>query len=209
MLENLSSTQKAVGGVVVIAGVVGWIFAFVQIGEIDSLKSELEPARQGLASAKDELAQLQGDLEAAQSERSQLQQQVEAAESLEELTAALEAGNADLLSLQSEIEGSQAKLEAGNALLTSLQSEIEGSRAELEPLRAEVQRQQALLEGSTLQFKTTTRARVRAGPGTDTDEVAVVPPGKTLQVFEIVEGGTWYKVGGMGYIFHELLEPVE
>ena len=209
MLENLSSSQKAVGGVVVIAGVVGWIFAFVQIGEIDSLKSELEPARQGLASAKDELAQLQGDLEAAQSERSQLQQQVEAAESLEELTAALEAGNADLLSMQSEIEGSQAKLEAGNALLTSLQSEIEDSRAELEPLRAEVQRQQALLEGSTLQFKTTTRAKVRAGPGTDTDEVAVVPPGKTLQVFEIVEDGTWYKVGGMGYIFHELLEPVE
>ena len=209
MLENLSSSQKAVGGVVVIAGVVGWIFAFVQIGEIDSLKSEFEHAQQGLPSAKDELAQLQRDLEAAQSERSQLQQQVEAAESLEELTAALEAGNADLLSLQSEIEGSQAKLEAGNALLTSLQSEIEGSRAELEPLRAEVQRQQALLEGSTLQFKTTTRAKVRAGPGTDTDEVAVVPPGKTLQVFEIVEDGTWYKVGGMGYIFHELLEPVE
>ncbi len=209
MLENLSSSQKAAGGVVVIAGVVGWIFAFVQIGEIDSLKSEFEHARQGLPSAKDELAQLQRDLEAAQSERSQLQQQVEAAESLEELTAALEAGNADLLSMQSEIEGSQAKLEAGNALLTSLQSEIEGSRAELEPLRAEVQRQQALLEGSTLQFKTTTRAKVRAGPGTDTDEVAVVPPGKTLQVFEIVEDGTWYKVGGMGYIFHELLEPVE
>ena len=209
MLENLSSSQKAVGGVVVIAGVVGWIFAFVQIGEIDSLKSEFEPARQGLPSVKDELAQLQGDLEAAQSERSQLQQQVEAAESLEELTAALEAGNADLLSMQSEIEVSQAKLEAGNALLTSLQSEIESSRAELEPLRAEVQRQQALLEGSTLQFKTTTRAKVRAGPGTDTDEVAVVPPGKTLQVFEIVEDGTWYKVGGMGYIFHELLEPVE
>ncbi len=93
MLKNLSSTQKAVSGVVVIAGVVGWIFAFVQIGEINSLKSELEPARQGLTSAKDELAQLQGDLEAAQSERSQLQQRVEATESLEELAAALEVGN--------------------------------------------------------------------------------------------------------------------
>ncbi len=188
MLKNLSSTQKAVGGVVVIAGVVGWIFAFVQIGEIDTLENELGPARQELASAKDALAQLEGDLEAAQSERSQLQQQVEATESLEELTAALEAGNAELLSLQSEIEGLQV---------------------ELEPLRAEVQRQQALLEGSTLHFRTTTRAKVRAGPGTDNDEVAVVPPGKILQVFEIVEDGTWYKIGGMGYIFHELLEPVE
>ena len=192
MLKNLSSTQKAVSGVVVIAGVVGWIFAFVQIGEIDSLKSELEPARQGLASAKDELAQLQGDLEAAQSERSQLQQRVEATESLEELEAAR----------------SRLALEVATQLL-SLQSEIEGSQAELETLRADVQKQQALLEGSMLRFKTKARARVRAGPGTDTDEVAVVPAGKSLQVFEIVEDGTWYKVGGMGYIFHELLEPVE
>jgi hypothetical protein len=162
MLKNLSSTQKAVSGVVVIAGVVGWIFAFVQIGEINSLKSELEPARQGLTSAKDELAQLQGDLEAAKSERSELQQRVEATESLEELTASLAA---ELLTLQSR--------------------------------------------DSTLQFKTNARARVRAGPGTDTDEVAVVHAGKTIQVFEIVEDGTWYKVGGIGYIFHELLEPAE
>ncbi len=188
MLENLSSTQKAIGGVVVVAGVVGWIFAFVQIEEIDGLKSELEPARQGLASAKDELAQLQGDLEATQSERSQLQQRIKRTESLEELTAALEAGNAQRLSLQSEIEGSQA---------------------ELETLRAKVQKQQALLEGRMLRFKTNARVKVRAGAGTDTEEVAVIPAGKTLQVFEIVEDGTWYKVGGMGYIYHELLEPVK
>ena len=67
----------------------------------------------------------------------------------------------------------------------------------------------ALAEGSELRFKTTARARVRAGPSTDTEEVAVVPAGKAIQVFEIVEDGTWYKVGGMGYVFHELLEPVE
>ncbi len=167
MLKNLSSLQKAVGGVVVIAGVVGWIFAFFQIGEIDSLKS---------------------DLEAAQGERSELQRRVEATGSLKELTAALEAGEARQQSLQSEIEGSQA---------------------ELETLRAKVQMQRALLEGSMLKFKTNARAKVRAGPGTDTDEVAVVPAGNTIQVFEIVEDGTWYKVGGMGYIFHELLEPVK
>ncbi len=167
MLENLSSAQKVVGGVVVIAGVVGWIFAIVQFGEIDSLKSGLE---------------------AAKSERSELQQRVEATESLKELTAALEAGDAQRQSLQSEIDGSQA---------------------ELETLRARVQRQRALLDGSMLQFKTKTRAKVRAGPGTDTEEVAVVPAGNIIQVFEIVEDGTWYKVGGMGFIFHELLEPVE
>ena len=72
-----------------------------------------------------------------------------------------------------------------------------------------LQKRQMFPEGGTLRFKTKARARVRAGPSTDTDEVAVVPAGKTIQVFEIVEDGAWYKVGGMGYIFHELLEPVE
>lgn len=188
MLGNLSSAQRAVGSLVFIAGIVGWVFAFVQTGEVGSLERELEPARQNLASTKDDLVQLQVELQAAQGERDQLEQRVEATESLEELTAALEAGKAQLSSLKSQIEDSQA---------------------ELEKLRAEIQRQQALLEGSVLQFKTNARARVRAGPGTDTDEVAVVPAGKPIQVFEIVEDGTWYKVGGMGYMFHELLEPVE
>ena len=167
MIDNLSSPQKVVGAVIGIAGVVGWIFSLFQIGEVDSLKS---------------------DLEAAQGERSELQQRVEATGSLKTLTAALE---------------------AGEVRQQSLQSEIEGSEAELETLRARVQRQRALLEGSMLQFKTNARAKVRAGPGTDTDEVAVVPAGNTVQVFEIVEDGTWYKVGGMGFIFHELLEPVK
>lgn len=188
MPEKFSSTQKAVAGAVVIAGVVGWMFVLVQIGEIDSLRSELEPAQRNLASAEEEIAKLQGELKAASGERDQLQLQVETTESLEELTAALETGKAELQTLQSQIEGWQA---------------------ELETLQAKVQKQQALLEGTTLRFKTNSRARVRAGPGTDADEVAVVPAGKTIQVFEIVEDGTWYKVGGMGYIFHELLEPVE
>ncbi len=163
MINNLSSLQKVVGAVVVIVGVVGWIFAIFQIGEIDGLKS---------------------DLKAAQGERSELQQRVEATGSMNDLTAALE---------------------AGEARQQSLKSEIEGSEAELETLRARVERQRALLEGSMLQFKTNARAKVRAGPGTDTDEVAVVPAGNIIQVFEIVEDGTWYKVGGMGFIFHELL----
>ncbi len=33
--------------------------------------------------------------------------------------------------------------------------------------------------------------RPRSGPGTETDEVAVVPAGNTIQIFEIVADGTW------------------
>ena len=82
MFENFTSSQKAVGGGVVIAGIVGWIFAFVQIGEVTSLKNEIGPALQILASANDNLVQLQGDLDEAQSDRNQLQQQVDAAATL-------------------------------------------------------------------------------------------------------------------------------
>ena len=39
-------------------------------------------------------------------------------------------------------------------------------------------------------------------------EVATVPRGNTIQVFEIVADGNWYRVGGMGYMHHSLLEKV-
>lgn len=188
MLQNLSSMQKALGGILALAAIVGWVFAIIQMGETGGLQTALETARQDLSSAKAESEQAKSGLEAAQEERSQLMQQAETAASLEELTAMVEAGNAEL---------------------QALQAEIEAARAEAETLGEKVQQQQALLEGSILRFKTNARARVRSGPGTDTAEVAVVPAGNTIQVFEIVEDGTWYRVGGMGYIFHELLEPVE
>ncbi len=37
--------------------------------------------------------------------------------------------------------------------------------------------------------------------------VAIVSEGVPVSVYEMVEGGTWYKVGLTGYIYHELLKP--
>ena len=110
----------------------------------------------------------------------------------------------DLMTAQ--IERDRCRIEAEVlASKAESQSELESCQAEL----AELQERQMLPEDKTLQFRTKARARVRAGPSTDTDEVAVVSAGKTIQVLEAVKDGTWYKVGGMGYIFHELLEPVK
>jgi len=99
----------------------------------------------------------------------------------------------------------EAEILASKAESPVPQSELESCQVAL----AELQGRQMLPEDGTLQFRTKARARVRAGPSTNTDEVAVVSAGKTIQVLEAVEDGTWYKVGGIGYIFHELLEPVE
>jgi len=112
----------------------------------------------------------------------------------------------DLMTAQIERDRCRIEAEVLASKAESLvpQSELESCQAEL----AELQERQMLPGDGTLQFRTKARARVRAGPSTDTDEVAVISAGKPIQVLEAVEDGTWYKVGGMGYIFHELLEPV-
>ncbi len=177
MFENLSNMQRIVGIVVLVVGVAGWVVAFSSIGTTGGLESELAAAREEAKKAEADLALVSDNLSTAQEA---LDQQKEASDNLEQLTAKLDTGKAEL------------------AALTSV----------LEPLRAEIHKQQQLVEGSALKVRTTTRVKVRMGPSTETEEVAVVPEGNSVQVFEIVEDGTWYKVGGMGYIFHELLEPL-
>lgn len=138
-------------------------------------------------------------------------QELNAAESQLERLASVEATlfqvELDLGTAQVERDRLQLEAELNTDKSASLQTEIQACQAELEALQANAA--EPLFGDSTLRFKTRVRARVRAEPNTDSDEVAVVPAGKAIQVFESVEGGDWYRVGGMGYIFHELLEPVE
>ena len=131
--------------------------------------------------------------------RSDLERQTFAKEELEQAQRELRTAQ-----IERDRCHTEAEILATRAESLAPQSQLESCQAKLEELK----NRQVLPDGGTLQFRTKARARVRAGPSTDTDEVAVVPAGKTIQVFEAVEDGTWYKVGGMGYIFHELLEPV-
>ena len=92
--------------------------------------------------------------------------------------------------------------------LAAVRAEVEKSRAELDQLQAKIVRHKRLLNGIAQKYRTTARVNVRAGPSTTAEAIAVIPKGRTLQVFEAVEDGAWYKVGGIGFIFHKLLEPV-
>lgn len=105
-------------------------------------------------------------------------------------------------------EASAAEGAATATELAAVRAEVEKSRAELNQLQAKIGRRERLLEGIARRYRTTARVNVRAGPSTKAEAVAVIPKGRTLQVFEAVEDGAWYKVGGIGFIFHELLEPV-
>jgi hypothetical protein len=105
-------------------------------------------------------------------------------------------------------EASTAESAAPATELAAVRAEVEKSRTELDQLQAKIGRRERLLEGIARKYRTTARVNVRAGPSTTAEAIAVIPKGRTLQVFEAVEDGAWYKVGGIGFIFHKLLEPV-
>ena len=92
--------------------------------------------------------------------------------------------------------------------LADLLLQIDAAEARLDQQRAEAREQQTFLAGTARDYVTTTRAKVRARPTTASEELAIVPEGTPLAVFEIVEEGTWYKVGSVGFMHHELLKPV-
>jgi len=147
--------------------------------ERTKVQGELDKATEGLSSTQAELAKARDDLQ---------QKTEEFAASEEKLAQVV------------DLQAVSSKLAAGKAELAELEPAIER-------LRAEVSQQEELLAGSRVLYRTLARSRVRREPSTDAAEVAVVPEGNLVQVMEIVEDGTWYKVGGMGYMFHELLEP--
>lgn len=176
-----------------LCAVVGVMTALGLSGCTGELEKKLAAAEAELSKVQGELDKVTGELSSAQAElakaRDELQQKTnELAASEEKLTQA-----GDLQAVSSELAAAKAEL------------------AELKPVlerrRAEASQQEELLAGSRVLYRTVTRSRVRREPSTDSAAVAVVPEGNLVQVMEIVEDGTWYKVGGMGYIFHELLEP--
>ncbi len=174
-------------GIFVIAAMAGWGLALRAMLGSDELQAELAAQRRTHEAALQKLKAELGDVSAELAALSEKYQAREAAVgSLEEVTKQLQA----------------TRLEFD--VLTSRTLE---ARAALEKLQADAKQYQDLFSGPRQEYITITRAKVRAGPGTDFDEVAVVPSDIVLPVFETVEGGTWHKVGYVGYMYHELLEP--
>ncbi|MFQ6017715.1 MAG: SH3 domain-containing protein [Kiloniellaceae bacterium] len=161
----------------------GWGLAFTSWRSTDDLEDKLLSAQVDLSKAKAELIKVSDELTAVR-----------------ETYRAFQEGAVDLAGITEQLETSRAEL-------ASLTADIDGAKAELETLRAEAKRHRDFLSGAARTYRTTTRARVRAGSGTGTKEVAVVSAGVPLSVFEMVENETWYRVGITGYMYHELLKP--
>ena len=99
------------------------------------------------------------------------------------------------------------QLESDRGELAALTLKIDAAKAQLGDLRAQTKRQQDLVADAAPSYRTTTKARVRAAPTTDSKEVAMVPAGTPLVVIESVEDGVWYRVGHVGFMRRDLLTP--
>ncbi len=180
----------------VLAGVAGWVFAFLATQNIDALErraAQAEQAELSLSAKSKEAKELAALLESYR--------RGEKAANLEEVMKQLQTSRKELTSVTTKIAPAKEELR-------ELTIDINAARDELEKLRASAKRFEALFTDTRQKYRTTTRARVRAGPGTDFNEVAILPLGITLPGFETMEDGNWQKVGYIGYVHNDLLEPI-
>ncbi len=184
MVKRLLSARRLVAVFDFAVALLGWVAAFVTVRGTSDLEDRLASAEAELSETRPALVQTSDELAAVRLEYREYQ----------DMSGNLEKVTGDLAGAKGE--------------LAHLLLQIDAAEARLDQQRAEAREQQTLLAGTARGYVTTTRARVRARPTTASEELAIVPEGTPLAVFEIVEEGTWYKVGSVGFMHHELLKPV-
>ena len=140
---------------------------------------------------------IESELTAARAEQSTLSDEV----------AVLRETHGRYQDVATNLEVMNEHLEDRSKVLIDLELKIDDARAELESLRTKAKKYGELLPGAPQRYLSTTRAKIRAGSSTNSKQIAIVSEGVPISVYEMAEGGTWYKVGLTGYIYHELLKP--
>ena len=183
-LANLWKDERGMMvGLVGVVAVAGWGLALASMGGSGDLEEKLLAAEAHLTVTKAELSKASAEIAAAR----------EVQQGVQEATASL----ADMA----------RQLESDRGELAVLTLKIDAAKARLDPLRAEAKERQDLVADAAPSYRTTTRARVRAAPTTESKEVAMVPAGTPLVVLGSVEDGVWYRVGHVGFMHRDLLTP--
>ncbi len=183
LVTLLKDERGMVVGLVGVVAVAGWGLALTSMGSTGELEQELRAAKADLSLANVELAEMSSELAATR-----------------EVQQGLQDANASLVDMA-------AQLEAERAELAALTPKIDAAKARLGTLRAEAKERQDLAADAAPSYRTTTRARVRAAPTTESQELALMPAGTPVVVFDSVADGTWYKDGRVGFMHRDLMEP--
>ncbi len=170
-------------GLVGVVAVAGWGLALASMGGSGDLEKKLLAAEADLTVTKAELSKASAEVAAAR-----------------EVQQGIQEATASLFDMAKQLESDRVELAA-------LTLKIDAVKARLSTLRAEAKERQDLAADTAPSYRTTTRARVRAAPTTESQEVALMPAGTPLVVLESVGDGTWYRVGRVGYMHRDLLTP--
>ncbi len=170
-------------GLVGVVAVAGWGLALASLGGSGNLEEKLLAAEADLSAKTAQVSEMSAEIAAAR----------EVQQGIQEATASL----AD----------TAKQLESDQGELAALTLKIDAAKARLGTLRAETMERQDLVADAAPSYRTTTKARVRAAPTTESKEVAMVPAGTPLVVLESVEDGVWYRVGHVGFMHRDLLTP--
>ena len=170
-------------GLVGVVAVAGWGLALASMGGSGDLEEKLLAAEADLSAKTAEVSKMSAELAAAR----------EVQQGVQEATASL----ADMAK----------QLESDRGELATLTLKIDAAEARLGDLRAEAKERQDFVADAAPSYRTTTKARVRAAPTTESKEVAMVPAGTPVVVLDSVGDGTWYRVGRVGFMHRDLLEP--
>lgn len=171
-------------GLVSVVAVAGWGLALASMGGSGGLEEKLLAAEADLTVTKAEVSKMSAEIAAAREVQQGIQ---EATTSLSDMAKQLESDQVELAALTLKIDAVKARLGT---------------------LRAEAKERQYLAANAASNYRTTTKARVRAAPTTESQEVALMPAGTPLVVLDSAADGTWYKVGRVGFMHRDLLEPV-
>jgi len=183
-LANLWKDERGMMvGLVGVVAVAGWGLALASMGGSGDLEEKLLAAEAHLTVTKAELSKASAEIAAAR----------EVQQGVQEATASL----ADMA----------RQLESDRGELAVLTLKIDAEKGRLDTLRAKAKERQDLVADAAPSYRTTTRARVRAAPTTESKEVAMVPAGTPLVVLGSVEDGVWYRVGRVGFMHRDLLTP--
>ncbi len=183
-LANLWKDERGMMvGLVGVIAVAGWGLALASMGGSGDLEEKLLTAEANLTATNAELSKASAEVAAAR-----------------EIQQGIQEATASLVDMARQLESDQGELAA-------LTLKIDAANARLGTLRAEAKERQDLVADAAPSYRTTTKARVRAAPTTESKEVAMVPAGTPVVVLDRVGDGSWYKVGRVGFMHRDLLTP--
>lgn len=109
--------------------------------------------------------------------------------------------------LSEELERMRNQLKVTEQELATLRYQISGSSSKLAGLPDHVR--QKLRAGAVAKYMTIQRAKLRSGPSTQSQELAILSPKTPIEVVGLASDGQWLKVVRVGYVHNDLLRPLQ